>query len=322
MSDALQAQAPQSQGATVAAGSSGCSCGKSGLSSQMPGKRDRHHPTSLPARPLTWPRGLAAARSSPVVSASAAPAGRAAARPRPPGAGPRAERRASQPRGSMRPAEGSTRAGRPLPLRRGHRKSAVRASQRDPGRAPRTAQAGFWRPHRLLLGVLPVVGAEPGSVGVPRGARGSGGSWRCGGVPRPGGGVCQQPIGRPPVPRPPGPAAHPEPLLLAVLLPPTSGLTVHLQQPLQSRLLLRRAHARRRPVPARGLGPRGLRGSGGLGTSPPPPEGAREHYGAAQLLLRGARASSQALKRVRIAQQARVPWESCGALPLPGTTSA
>ncbi|XP_033719139.2 uncharacterized protein [Tursiops truncatus] len=221
----------------------------------------------------------------------------------------------------MRPAEGSSRAGRPLPLRRCHRKCAVRPSQRDPGRAPSPAQAGFWRPHRLLLGVLPVVGAEPGSVGVSRDARGSGGSWRCGGVPRPGGGFCQQPIGRPLVPRPPGPAAHPEPLLLAVLLPPTPGLTVQLQQPLQSRLLLRRAHARRPPVPARGLGPRGLRGSGGLGTFPPPPEGAREPHGAAQLLLRGARASSRAPKRVRIAQQARMPWESCGALPLLGTTT-
>lgn len=102
----------------------------------------------------------------------------------------------------------------------------------------------------------------------------------------------------------------PEPLLLAILLPPAPGLPVQLQQLLQSRLLLRSAHARRRPVPARGLGPRGLRGLGGLRAAPPLSEGAWEPCGAAHFLLRGAGASSRALERVRIAHQGQVPRES------------
>lgn len=80
----LQAQVPQCQGPTVAAGSSWYSWGESGLSSQMPEKRGRHHPTASPRR-LTWPRGPAATLSSPGASVPAAPAGHVAALQRPPG---------------------------------------------------------------------------------------------------------------------------------------------------------------------------------------------------------------------------------------------
>lgn len=95
---------------------------------------------------------------------------------------------------------------------------------------------------------------ELSRAGAPRGEPGSGGSWRCGGVPGPAEG--QSASGRPSVPRPPqagpnpGVGTHPEPLLLTVPPAPPPGCAVQLQQPLQSRLLLCHAQARRRLRPA------------------------------------------------------------------------
>lgn len=96
----FQAQVPPCQGTTVAAGSSWCSWGESGLSSQMPEKGGRHHPAASP-RPLTWPRGPAATLSSPGASAAAAPSGRAAAPQRPPGQCRALSALTSQPHSSM-----------------------------------------------------------------------------------------------------------------------------------------------------------------------------------------------------------------------------
>ena len=112
--------------------------GKSGLSYQMSGKSDRHHSTSLPARPLTSPRGLAAARSFPGAFAPAVPSGRVVALPRPPEAGRNAERPPVPP--GPRARSGQQRAApsvlwRVGPLRRCYLKCGIDASQSDPGRA-------------------------------------------------------------------------------------------------------------------------------------------------------------------------------------------
>lgn len=178
MSDAVQTQAPQRQGATVTAGSSGCS----------------------------WLRGLAAARFSPGAFVPAAPAGPAAAPPCPPGGAPSAEPPASQPPGSLRPAGGSTQQSR-LPLSAGVIPSARGTHFRGTRVAPSSAA------HRLLLGLLPVAGAGLDSVGVPGGAPGSGGSWRGGGVPGPGAAAARDPAaaGAGPPGATPAAAAEPSP---------------------------------------------------------------------------------------------------------------